>query len=752
MVAEDKYECALTSARVIDPVTLSCGHTFEREELKKYSQHKKTMHQKWIDAGRPGKEPPPPCCPMACNTPIPPDSLLETNQALVDALSEIDQLLAEQSQLDVDNETLQAEVNAAEAAVQIAQTKLNKVSEQANTERERLTEQHQVALKNVQAFDNEKTQRAAEQKFLGQKKRKHVRSVARQKAEDAENRAKVAEAERDQALEKVKALLPNAEIDLAGLQQTDEAQQQAEIAALEAELAALERSSAEQASAQPSQQSKQKAKGKHQRQSKQTAEAKFQADDGAQQLPLPADPQYKEMMRFINSVDAEMGTAIALTERMYFLELTQGISSAVLLNTLRASGLGNTDVWDNLIDKARILHSQNDARSKAIAANVFRLGAKYGNTHADLFLGICYKNGEGVPQSDVEAVRLFEIAANQGLARAQYYLGKCTIYGEGVKPDLVKGAHWIDMAAKRGDQHALSLLAGDQERGSSLQYVVGLAYLLGQGLETKPAQGARLISLAAEHGNKQALSLLNGGGIDQPIPILAAAQFYLGMCYARGEGVKQDIERGKYLILLAAEHGNKAAVNFVEKCFEETTPVIENQESDLSENEESSSHEVVGSDDRTLPADGLAEAKQARDVKVEVASRSPGHVGVFGRSVIEAVAAGHAGEVVGSDDRMLPADGFAETKQARDVGVASHSPGHAGVFGRSVIEAVAAGHAGQDVEIKDAPQQPLYASSSLEKQSFPRTVAEAGIDINKKDKQNTDESGWCSRMLWCSVM
>jgi TPR repeat protein len=60
-----------------------------------------------------------------------------------------------------------------------------------------------------------------------------------------------------------------------------------------------------------------------------------------------------------------------------------------------------------------------------------------------------YRNGEGVPQDDAEAVRWYRLAADQGFARAQYSLGLLYENGEGVPQDYVQAHMWTNLAASR---------------------------------------------------------------------------------------------------------------------------------------------------------------------------------------------------------------------------------------------------------------------------------------------------------------
>lgn len=78
-----------------------------------------------------------------------------------------------------------------------------------------------------------------------------------------------------------------------------------------------------------------------------------------------------------------------------------------------------------------------------------------GEARAQYDLGLMYDKGQGVPQSDAEAMRWYERAAEQGEPRAQYNLGLMHLNGQGVPPDLIKAYYWVSLSASRGNQHAL---------------------------------------------------------------------------------------------------------------------------------------------------------------------------------------------------------------------------------------------------------------------------------------------------------
>ena len=58
--------------------------------------------------------------------------------------------------------------------------------------------------------------------------------------------------------------------------------------------------------------------------------------------------------------------------------------------------------------------------------------AHSGEARAQYDLGLMYDKGQGVPQSDTEALQWYERAAEQGEPRAQYNLGLMHLNGQGV--------------------------------------------------------------------------------------------------------------------------------------------------------------------------------------------------------------------------------------------------------------------------------------------------------------------------------
>ena len=98
--------------------------------------------------------------------------------------------------------------------------------------------------------------------------------------------------------------------------------------------------------------------------------------------------------------------------------------------------------------------------SKAHQATPEDLGkmAQQGDAEAQWRLGTLYRDGDGVRQSDTDAVDLFRRAAEQKYVPALSALGSQYWAGRGVPQDYSKAYFWYDVALAQGDENAESHL------------------------------------------------------------------------------------------------------------------------------------------------------------------------------------------------------------------------------------------------------------------------------------------------------
>lgn len=93
------------------------------------------------------------------------------------------------------------------------------------------------------------------------------------------------------------------------------------------------------------------------------------------------------------------------------------------------------------------------------AAKFFKRAAEQGHAEAQLYLGMLYKEGKGLPKDDNESGNRFRKAAEQGSAEAQFNLGLMYYGGQGVPRDYVESVKWYRLAARQGNAYAQANLA-----------------------------------------------------------------------------------------------------------------------------------------------------------------------------------------------------------------------------------------------------------------------------------------------------
>ena len=91
--------------------------------------------------------------------------------------------------------------------------------------------------------------------------------------------------------------------------------------------------------------------------------------------------------------------------------------------------------------------------------------AERGDAEAQINLGLCYLNGNGVPKNPDEALKWLSKAAKQDHIRAQKYLSGCYFGSHGVPEDFSQAVKWLSKAAELGDAEAQKDLSSRLGRG-----------------------------------------------------------------------------------------------------------------------------------------------------------------------------------------------------------------------------------------------------------------------------------------------
>ena len=130
----------------------------------------------------------------------------------------------------------------------------------------------------------------------------------------------------------------------------------------------------------------------------------------------------------------------------------------------------------------------------ALAERLYRPLAVQGIAHAQFWLGVMYRNGEGVPQDTQEGVNWTRKAAEQGYERAQNSLGLMYARGWGVPENQQEAVKWIRKAAEQGNFLA--------------QSDMGWRYSYGRGVPKDEREGVKWFRKAAEQGDSSSQHFL----------------------------------------------------------------------------------------------------------------------------------------------------------------------------------------------------------------------------------------------------
>jgi len=180
-----------------------------------------------------------------------------------------------------------------------------------------------------------------------------------------------------------------------------------------------------------------------------------------------------------------------------------------------------------------------------LAALWYRKAAEQGNSEAQDSLGAKYLTGQGAERNKEEAVKWFRKSARQGNASAMYRLGAAYYNGDGVPINDGLSYAWFLLAKEAGNQgarEAVQRADSELKPGTIISAFEKIAEMYEQGgsLPENPAEAARWWSKAAEKGD-----------VD--------AQIALAIKMINGQGVPQDLARGRHLCSEAAKHNEHRA-------------------------------------------------------------------------------------------------------------------------------------------------------------------------------------------------
>ena len=226
-----------------------------------------------------------------------------------------------------------------------------------------------------------------------------------------------------------------------------------------------------------------------------------------------------------------------------------------------------------IVDLADDYYNGRNGKSKDYekAAANYRIAAETGNAYAQYSLGWCYEKGQGVEKSAQEAEKWYRMAAEQRETKAKKrlarMLGTCYYFGEnGKSKDYREAVVHLSIAAEAGDAYS--------------QYLLGFCHEKGQGVGQSDQEAQKWYIKAAEQGEKNAKERLrrlgndyydgsNGKSKNYEKAVeyyrLAAeagdayAQYSLGWCFEKGQGIEQSVTGAVIWYRKAAEQGEAHA-------------------------------------------------------------------------------------------------------------------------------------------------------------------------------------------------
>jgi len=171
--------------------------------------------------------------------------------------------------------------------------------------------------------------------------------------------------------------------------------------------------------------------------------------------------------------------------------------------------------------------------------NQLQIGAQAGDPSAQLNLGKAYDDGNGVLQSDSQAVKWYRAAAEQGNATAQNNLGLMYRSGRGVQQDKTEALNWYRKAAK--------------QKNSNAMFNLGAAYYNGDGIATNDVNAYAWFLLGQKFGSQYADAAV--GQMKGEARDLASAYEKIGDMYQKGDELPQSSREAVDWYRKAAENG-----------------------------------------------------------------------------------------------------------------------------------------------------------------------------------------------------
>ncbi len=210
------------------------------------------------------------------------------------------------------------------------------------------------------------------------------------------------------------------------------------------------------------------------------------------------NPHYQQAV-----ADYAAGNLTAAAQRFQQAAEQGHAESQYILSTLYDTGEGlpqdnaQSALWERRAAEQGHAHAQANLSFRYYSAGDFAAAftwcqrAAHSNLPwAQYNLGLMFRKGEGVPQSDTEAAHWYRRAALQDFPEAQQKLADLYTFGHGVPLNLKQAAIWYRRAADNGNAEA--------------QFQLAHLYATGQGVDPDYTLSRHWIRQAANQGHQQA--------------------------------------------------------------------------------------------------------------------------------------------------------------------------------------------------------------------------------------------------------
>jgi len=175
-----------------------------------------------------------------------------------------------------------------------------------------------------------------------------------------------------------------------------------------------------------------------------------------------------------------------------------------------------------------------------VEVSQLQTNAQAGDSAAQLKLGKAYEDGNGIPQSDNQAVKWYRAAAEQGNAAAQNDLGRMFRLGRGVEQDKAEAVNWYRKAAKQENPNAL--------------FNLGAAYYNGDGVDTNIVAAYGWFLLAQKFGSHPGADASERMK-EEALMVQSEAFEKVGDMYQKGDDLPQSSSKAIDWYRKAAENG-----------------------------------------------------------------------------------------------------------------------------------------------------------------------------------------------------